>query len=85
LNLPEGKCASAWSVSLSWFRVDDLGTPTERAKIITTRHPGLIEFIRAEGLAKPDAPVEPHAQREHVEGKHAVSICRTASGTSPVA
>jgi Putative CRISPR-associated protein (Cas_VVA1548) len=59
---------------LSWFRVEDLGAPTEPAEIITSRHAGLNEYIRREGLARPDAPVEHHAQREHVEGKHAIGI-----------
>ena len=59
---------------LRWFRVEGLGWPPEPAEIIATRHEGLAEFIRTEGLATPDAPVEPHAQREHVEGKHAAGI-----------
>lgn len=59
---------------LAWFQVEDLGTPHEPADIIATRHESLAEYIRQAGLAKPDAPVEPHAQREHVAGKHAIGI-----------
>jgi hypothetical protein len=59
---------------LFWARVEDLGAPSEPADIITTRHESLIEYIRIAGLARPDAPVEPHAQVEHVSGKHAIGI-----------
>jgi hypothetical protein len=59
---------------LFWARVEDLGAPSEPADIITTRHESLIEYIRTRGLARPDAPVEPHAQIEQIRGKHAIGI-----------
>ena len=44
------------------------------AEVVVTRHPGLAEFLEEAGVAKPGAPVVPHASKEDVSGKVVAGI-----------
>ena len=54
-------------------------------KIIITRHPGLVEYLKEEGIISEGIQVSSHASPELVTGKHVIGVlphslpCLTAS------
>lgn len=43
-------------------------------KLVVTRHSGLVEYLREEGLIGPDAEIVPHATVENVLGRHVIGV-----------
>ena len=42
--------------------------------IIVTRHPALVDYLIAEGIADPDTPVISHASPDDIRGKHVIGV-----------
>lgn len=42
--------------------------------IVVTRHAGLVEYLRSEGLAPADCEVVEHATAESVRGRHVIGV-----------
>jgi len=43
-------------------------------RILITRHPALIEYLRERGIVDPDTPVLAHVGEDDVRGKHVIGI-----------
>ena len=58
-----------------------------KAEVVITRHPGLVQYLTEIGLADADTEVLAHASPENVRGKHVCGVlphslsCLTASFT----
>ena len=42
--------------------------------IIVTRHPALVDYLIAEGIADPDTPVIAHACPDDIRGRHVIGV-----------
>ena len=46
----------------------------EEEKIVVTRHPALVEYLRETGVISDDTPVLLHATPDDIRGKHVIGI-----------
>lgn len=46
----------------------------ENGTIVITRHPGLVQYLREEGIVHGDVQVQAHASAEDVAGKHVIGV-----------